>query len=319
MGSVGLKNEEGKFLYTYVQHQDEFELCRMEMRAFFGKDTDLNILRSDVGVEPSRSPFMRERLEILASGTIEEISGFAKTLNFGDSTFKVYCLNDIDIGNTKKIPHQGRRSIERTVGLHITAEPELDNPDVIVGLIQLESEWHIGRYIKSESVWRNHMKRPRSYSTALSTRVARAVANITVPHPDGIKAIDPCCGIGTVLIEALSMGIDMDGRDINPLAAVGARENLAHFKLNGTVKIGPISDVTDQYDAAIIDMPYNLVTYITPEDQLEMLKDARRFSKKLVVVTIDPIDEAIIEAGWTITDRCQARKGSFSRHVLLCT
>ena len=305
-------------IYTFVFHEDEQDLCKMEMRSFFGNDTSSNVLLSNVSIDPSRSPFMKERLEVLVDGSIEDIKDYVRTIRLDDMTFKVICLNDIRLGETEKIPHDERRKLEREVGLCIDAEPELDNPDRLFGLVNLDGTWRFGYYTKSESVWRHHMQRPRSYSTALSTRVARAVANIAVPHPEGVKAIDPCCGIGTVLIEARSMGIDMDGRDINPLAVVGARENLAHFKLDGSVKIGPISDVTAEYDAAIIDMPYNLVTYITPEDQLDMLKAARRFSKKLVVVSIEVIDEAIQKAGWKIVDRCEAKKGSFSRQVILC-
>ena len=156
------------------------------------------------------------------------------------------------------------------------------------------------------------------YSTALSTRDARAVANIAVPHPEGVRAIDPCCGIGTVLVEALSMGINIEGRDINPLVVGGSRENIAHFGLVGNVILGPISEVVDDYDVAIIDMPYNLFTHITAEDQLDIIKQARRFTKKLVVVTIETIDHMIKEAGFVITDRCEAKKGTFSRQVLVC-
>ena len=87
------------------------------------------------------------------------------------------------------------------------------------------------------------------------------------------------------------MGINMVGRDINPLAAKGTRENIAHFGYEGDVKTGPISEVTNNYDVAIIDMPYNIVTYVTREEQLAMLQHARRFTKKLVVVTIETIDD----------------------------
>lgn len=304
-------------IYSFVYHEDEHDLCKMEMRAFFGADTEENVLQSERRIEPSRSPFMRERLDVLATGSIEDIKNFASRIAM-DGTFKVLCLNDIRLGQTNKIAHDNRRKIEREVGLCIQAEPELDEPNHFFGLVLLDGIWHFGNYLKGESVWRSHIERPRSYSTALSTRVARAVANIAVPHPEGVRAIDPCCGIGTVLIEALSMGIDMEGRDINPLAVVGARENLAHFKLDGTVTIGPISEVVEEYDAAIIDLPYNLVTYITPEEQLDMMKAARRFSRRLVVVTIETIDEIIIQAGWKIIDRSEAKKGSFSRQVLLC-
>lgn len=311
-------SSEKKYIYTFVFHEDEHDLCKMEMRAFFGEDSNTNVLVSEIGIDPSRSPFMRDRLEVHSEGSLEDIMEYARTFQVFEDTFKVICLNDVAFGETDKIPHSERRKVERDVGLSIDAEPELDHPDTLFGLVYLNGRWYFGLYTKSESVWRQHKQRPRSYSTALSTRVARAVANIAVPHPEGIRAIDPCCGIGTVLIEALSMGIDMDGRDINPLAVVGARENLAHFGLNGNVKIGPISDVIEPYDAAIIDMPYNLVTYITPEDQLDMLKAARSFSGRLVVVSIEEIDDRIEKAGWKITDRCEAKKGSFSRQVLLC-
>ena len=114
------------------------------------------------------------------------------------------------------------------------------------------------------------------------------------------------------------MGIDIVGRDINPLVVLGSRENIAHFGLTGDVDLGPIADVSENYDATIIDMPYNLYTHATPEDQLSILKNARPFSKRLVVVTIDNIDHMIKEAGFNIMDRCVAKKGIFSREVLVC-
>ena len=69
---------------------------------------------------------------------------------------------------------------------------------------------------------------------------------------------------------------------------------------------------------AIIDMPYNIVTYVTREEQLEMLQHARRFTKRLVVVTTEKIDEMIKEAGFEIVDRCEVKKSLFSRQVVLC-
>ena len=96
------------------------------------------------------------------------------------------------------------------------------------------------------------------------------------------------------------------------------KKKYAHFKLEGNVEIGPIAEVVDEYDVAIIDMPYNLFTHITPEEQLEILKEARRFTKKVIVVTIETIDHMVEEAGFVITDRCVAKKGHFIRQVLVC-
>jgi tRNA G10 N-methylase Trm11 len=149
--------------------------------------------------------------------------------------------------------------------------------------------------------------------------VARAAVNIAIPDPRGIKAIDPCCGIGTVLVEALSMGIDIVGRDINPFIAQGARANLAHFGYVTEVALGAIENISTTYDSAIVDMPYNLFSTTSPEEQFSILKHARRIADRVVVITIEDMDESIAAAGFAIVDRCVVRKGSVNRQIIVCT
>ena len=308
-----------KFIYNYIRHSDEFDLCRLEMRSFFGVDSPSNVLISPIEVDPSRSPFMKERLEVLyeAEGLDQLILQLAQ-LDVGDYTFKVISLNDMDIDTTKKIGHDKRQKVERKIGLAINGEPDLLQPQRVFGFMVLNDVWYFGDYTESEPIWFRHQKKPHSYSTALSTRVARAVANIAVPNPTDVKVIDPCCGIGNVLVEALSMGMDIVGRDINPLIIEPTKENISYFGLEGDVVAGPIADVTDHYDVAIIDMPYNIFSKATPEQQRDILQQARRIAKRVVVVTIDTIDEIIEEVGFTIVDRGVAKKGLFVRQVLVC-
>jgi tRNA G10 N-methylase Trm11 len=291
----------------------------MEMRLLFGIETEAPLLKSSIDIDPSRSPFIKERIDVMYEGdTLQDILEQVAQIQLKTETFKVYVVKINDLDKSAKIPFEQRREIERSIGLQINGEPDLDHPDLIFGLVTLDDRWYFGIYHKSEAVWFHHLKKPREYSTALSTRVARAIVNIAVPNPKEIQAIDPCCGIGTVLVEALSMGIDIDGRDINPLAVDGSRENIAHFGYKGDVMTGPISEVTKRYDVAIIDMPYNIVTYVTPEEQLDMLQQARRFANKLVVVTTVKIDELINEAGFEIKDCCEAKKALFTRYIALC-
>lgn len=307
------------FIYTYVRHGDEYDLCKLEMRSFFGFHAEWNVLLGDVEIDPSRSPFMKERLEVLyEADSWESLVQQVGQLDVQGATFKVGCMNTMDLDSTKKIEHADRRKIEREIGLQINGEPELFHPESVFGFLVLDGHWYFGKYTESESVWYRHQKKPHSYSTALSTRVARAVSNIAVPNPDGLKVIDPCCGIGNVLVEALSMGIDIVGRDINPLVIEPAKENITYFGLSGDVEHGAIADVSETYDVAIIDMPYNIFSEATPEDQLDILRQARRIAKRVIVVTIDTIDHMIEEVGFTISDRCEAKKGLFVRQVLVC-
>ena len=312
-------SKEPEFIYTYACEKGERSLCDMEMRFLFGVEPNAHILKSKIKIEPSRSPFFRERIEIMFEGNeLSDIIAQVQQMPRLESTFKVIFVKTNDLEDSNKIRFEERKKIERELGWQINGEADLMEPEIVFGIVPFEGLWYFGKYRKSEPIWLRHQKKPREYSTALSTRVARAVANIAVPNPDGIKAIDPCCGIGTVLVEALSMGIDIVGRDINYLAADGARENIAYFNLEGNVKAGPISAITNSYDVAIIDLPYNLYTSITPEDQAAIVQQTRRIADKAVIITIETIDQVIEDAGFVIEDRCEAHKGQFSRQILVC-
>jgi len=307
------------YIYTYACTEDEQLLCQLEQRVIFGENVRSNILESHIKIEPSRSPFITGRLDVIyeAHGLqhlIEQVAGLERV----GSTFKVI-VNKLSEGpGSSKVRFEQRRTIEREIGLSIQGKAALNNPEQVYGVMILGERWIFGEQYKNEAVWLLHMKKPQAYSTALSTRVARAVVNIAVPNPEGIKVIDPCCGIGTVLIEALSMGIDIVGRDINPLVTRGARKNIAHFGLLGEVILGDIQNVTAFYDVAIIDLPYNLCSVISSEEQLIMLQSVAGMASRVVIITIEQIDQLIEQAGLVIADRCIVRKGMFVRHVIVC-
>ncbi|MEO4054421.1 RNA methyltransferase [Solibacillus sp. CAU 1738] len=314
-----LKQQVSSYLYTYAWQNDEEELCKLEMRALFSFDVASNILQSPRKIEPSRSPFIRSRLDVLyEANEISEIAHFARSLDLDGATFKVFCLNKFAIGDIEKIQQHARQQVEREIGLNIQAEPDLYNPEIAFGIVWHKERWYFGYYVEGEAVWLKHQQKPEMYSTALSTRVARAIANIAIPDPASVKAIDPCCGIGTVLVEALSMNMNIVGRDINPLVVKGARTNIAHFGLHGDVQKGDITQNTDSYDVAIIDMPYNLFTHISTDSQFAIIKAARRIATKVVLVTIETMDDFVNEVGFTIIDRCVVKKGTFERQVLVC-
>lgn len=307
------------YIYTFVHHPDEYELRNMEMRAFFGFDTEENFIISNRKIDPSRSPFIEERLEVYYEGnSLEELEQAVQNMKIHHSTYKVVCLNKMDIGTTAKIHHPERREIEKQIGICIDGEPDLEHPEIVLGLLFLNNRWYLGKHTKSESNWRKHLHKPNSYSTALSTRVARSIVNIAIPEKEGIRAIDPCCGIGTVVIEALSMGIDIIGRDISPLVCVGARENVKYFGYETTITKGPIAEVSEHYDVVFIDLPYNIYSHISPEEEFDLIKQARRIADRVLFVTVDSIEESIKKAGFTIKDRAVARKSTFAREILLC-
>lgn len=307
------------YVYSCSFPEDEKSLFALEMRSFFGKEAESNVLESTVEVDPTRSPFLKERIRVIYQGeTIEDLINQVKDLDLAGETFKIIYVKNQGLTKKEKEGFELRRTIEKDIGLEVTSEADFDNPDRLFGVMFVAGRWIFGDYLKNEPVWLHHQKKPHSYSTALNTRVARSVVNIAIPKIDGIKAIDPCCGIGTVLVEARSMGVDIVGSDRNYLILDGARENIAHFGLTGEVNLADIRDITTHYDVAIIDLPYNLCSVITYEEQIEMLASARRFAKKVVVITVEPIDEILLKVGFTIVDRAVAKKRLFTREVIVC-
>ncbi|WP_413375360.1 TRM11 family SAM-dependent methyltransferase [Alkalihalobacillus sp. 1P02AB] len=311
---------EGKnYLYIFNCHEDELELSFLEKRSFFGEIHNRSVIKSSIEIEPSRSPFLKASIKIMAQAkTSNELKQQLNGYQISKQTFKILMLKNDDLSLEQQLNFQERKQMEREIGQFIIGQADLKCPEQTFAVIKTEDTWYFGEYIEAESVWLKQQQKPQMYSTALNTRVARAVVNIAVPKIEEQVVIDPCCGIGTVMVEALSMGIQISGSDINPLAAMGARENIAHFHYEAEVKKQDIRTIKGSYDVAIIDMPYNLCSVVSEEEKMDMLKQARKFTKRLVIVTVEPIDSILEMVGFTIKDRCIVKKSRFEREVLVC-
>lgn len=310
--------EEGRYLYSVASHEDESDLFRMEMRALFADEPAEDCVITGKNIAPSRSPFIRGKLEVLlvADRPADIAEQVADVVRLEGMTFKIsYVCGDRD--------YDGQRALEKEIGWRVRGKADMRNPERRFGIAFARGRYWFGRYEQSEPVWLRHNDKPQPYSTALGTRVARAVANIAMPDiRPGMRAIDPCCGIGTVLIEAMSMGIDIVGYDLNPLALRGARLNLAHFGMPDVVRRADMTTLEPgaegPYDAAILDLPYNLCSVLPDEERLAMLRSAHRLARRVVIVTTEAIDDAIAAADLRIADRCVVRKGKFARHIFVC-
>jgi tRNA G10 N-methylase Trm11 len=306
------------YIYTYACHEDEKDLCRLELRCLFGVESYNGYIETSLYIDPSRSPFLKQRVSLLFSGTSSaELAEQVTAIELNGATFKVIYIETESNASTL-MNFEEKRGVEREVGWQIQGKAEMRTPERVFAILRLADRWFFGECCMNNAIWLLYRNKHQNYSTALNTRTARASVNIAVPNPQGIKAIDPCCGIGTVLIEARSMEIDMVGFDLNPLAVMGARVNLAHFGLECNVTIGDMRFIQGSFDAAILDLPYNLCSVNSLGDQLEMLKCARGFARKVVIITTEFIDALIVNAGFVIQDRCIVKKGRFSRQVIVC-
>ena len=218
----------------------------------------------------------------------------------------------------KNTTYEERLSSLRAVGFVITGEPDIHNPRVRIGISKIEDRWYFGEYEKNDFQWHIHDKKPYSYSNSLGLKLARALVNIAGGNDFNIKMVDPCCGVGTVVIEGMSMGFNIKGFDINKQICSNARKNLEFFGYNDVVKGMDIKDIEEKFDVAIIDLPYGLFTPIRPSEQMDIINSARKIADKLILVTFEDMDEFVYNAGFKIIDRCKVSKGKFIRYISIC-
>lgn len=317
-----LAKQERICLYTHASHETEAELCAMEMRALFDGSviygSELLTVSPRV-IDPDRSPFLSARIDILLSGaSAAEIAAQAGGLEpfIGGRTYKVTYIKSGD-----PYPYDEQRAWERLVGSRVRGRADMKNPDVTLGLIAVQGLWLLGICQFPARAWHAHIHKPQNYSTGLSAALARTLVNIMSPViAKHMQAVDPCCGMGNVLIEALSMGLEISGRDMNPLAIRGARTNLEHYGYaTDRVTLGDMNELEGRFDAAVLDMPYNLCSVLPVEEQNRMLASLRRLAPRAVIVsTEDEVRDRIEENGFRIVDECRVWKGNFVRHVWLC-
>jgi tRNA G10 N-methylase Trm11 len=302
-------------LYTINYSKFYADLCRLEMKSLFGLTNPGKYFFSDRLIAPSRSPFIKERLTVIFEGdTMESLVEQVLDAGFAAERFRVTYLK-VDDGTEG---YQERLQSGRDLGTAIRGEADIRHPQVTFGVTRVNGKWLFGPYEKNDYSWHHHDKKPHTYSNSLNFRVARALVNIAVGPDTTRTLVDPCCGIGTVIIEALSMGIDARGYDINPFVANNARRNLAFFSFPDVIKAGDMHSVHDRYDVAAVDIPYGLYQQITPAEQLDMIKTARRICSRMILVSFDNMDEMIREAGFTLTDKARVPKGKFVRFINVC-
>lgn len=89
------------------------------------------------------------------------------------------------------------------------------------------SEWHDGQYVAglrlTDAAMRQHGGRAAERSGALRPTVAAAMVDLA-GSPPGLL-VDPCCGSGTILAEAVVAHWAAEGYDIDPAAVRVAAEN----------------------------------------------------------------------------------------------
>lgn len=308
----------GKYIYSFTYNHHYSELCKLESRQIFGKEVSNNLLFSDMKLDPSISPFIRARFEIVSSS--EEYTQFLKNIEEEKIEFEGFKAEYL-ILDGDETGYKERLNTLRDIGYRITGIPDYNNPVIIYSVCKYENVWYFGILTKHNIDWHKHKQKLNSFSNSIGMVIAKTLVSIAAKGDMSVKLLDACCGVGTIMLEACFSGFNIEGCDINWKATKHTRENLQHFNYSANVYRSDIKDLGKNYDAIIIDLPYNIYTYSNDEISLHIIESAAKLSNRVIIVSVSEIDSLIKMTGLSLIDFCivgKRGKSNFARKIWVC-
>lgn len=273
---------------------------------------------SETCIDPSLSPFIKNRVQIISySENYPEFLTLIKAEQIKTKGFKVEYI--VLKGDSTEF--NVRRDKLKDIGYCIDAEPNFSSPTITYAIGYYNTVWYFGILEKPNPGWHIHKNKPCSFSNSINMDIAKSLVSLALKGNTSKKLLDACCGVGTIILEACFLGIDIEGCDINPRACTYTKKNLAHYNYSAVVHCSDIKDLDKKYDSIIIDLPYNLYSYSTDLITANIIESAARLSKHLVIVSVADIKTIISNSGLKIKDSCcveKRGKSKFSRIIWIC-
>lgn len=304
-----------QYLYIYNYAPQEKHLCEIEFKQLFDEEMQSKYYFTNQFLDYTRSAFIKGRLDILEeSNLVEEIIDNIKAKQMVEYDFKViYLKNEIT-----HVDYQESLQWCRDIADPIDGTVDMKNPKVIFALTKIQDKYYFGIW-HNDALWSLRYEKPHSYSHSLNIRDARAIVNIAIGNEMHRTLVDPCCGIGTVVLEALSMGINVEGYDMNRDVSYQARLNVEHFGYEPLlIQCRDMRTLGKTYDVTIMDIPYGVYSPFTYQQQIELLQGASKLSERLVLVSHIDMNKELKDIGYCIIDQCTISKGNFKRYITLC-
>lgn len=303
-------------MYCYVMNYREMdtELFALECKALFGVECNGKVLISEKDVSGEHSPFMHEKMKIIAEGnSADELCEKVEAMNLESDVYKV-----IFLGRHTHVDYHVQVSVCRRLGTAIEGDFSLKDPKVLYGVVHHQGKWYFGTVEKMEKRWLKHQNKPHSYTYSLPVRLARILISLSGRNDRSRTLIDPCAGVGTVVLEGLHLGYDIIGIEMNPPIAQNANQNCAYYGYPEVVQCMDMREADIHADCAILDIPYGVMEKAEEQMQLELLKGARKLADELILVSVGPMRELLKESGWQIEAQVPFVKQQFVRTISIC-
>ena len=294
------------------------ELADLELRALAG-ETEVwhpcpgagadRIRWARAGADVSRAALVGEACRLLAwASDLEGLLGAAAKLGLAGDRFR------ITVHGPGGARWPGARQVTVALADLVEGGADLERPLREYVVAAEPGRWLLGELVsRCGGGWRGHDQRLHQYSAALPSRLARALVNL-VARP-GDRLLDPCCGVGTVLVEAAAVGVRATGREVNRLLVEHARANLRYWSLEADVAAGDGRQAAGCFDGAVLDLPYGRSAERVEGVCRGLIEQAAVCADLLAVVSATEMTRVMQRAGLAVLGLARVPKGGLVRHV----
>lgn len=300
------------YLYQMNYPQYEQEICALEMNALFGDVIKDKLFFHAKNVDEGRSIFIKWKIDILYQDTCyEDLCQKLREAQLYYEDFKIQYIKN----ETCHMDYKKTLMICKDMAECMDGSCDMHHPKLVFAITKVKDQWVFGFYHQNNETWRKHDDKPFTYSYSLSVRDARTCLNILMGQELHKTLVDPCCGIGTVVLEALSMNIDVKGYDINREVVRQAKKNLMYYQYQDVIECRDMHTLEEHFDCAFMDIPYGVYTPVTRQQQVDLIKSCRRLCNRALIITFEPMDNVMLDAGFSMIQKARVIKQRFTRYI----
>lgn len=260
-----------------------------------------------------RAAYIRHGVRVLARGAIlDEVVAAVPAAGPWADGFKIEFAS-VREGTALR----QRDSVIAVANAMDAARPDLHNPNRRLLLVEQATEVWLGEIVvEPDRSYDRHDDKPYRTSSSLPSRLARALVNLA--GPEVASVVDPCCGTGSILLEACRMGLRGVGADNNKRMVGMSVQNLAHFGYEAPVSLCDAAEFDATADAVVTDLPYGRNLHTDPANIRSILRACVGFAPIGVFAAANDTTNALTHAGYAPPQVYRVRKSNaFTRYIHL--
>jgi len=250
---------------------------------------------------PQSAYVMRGSRFITRADSLPELVENIRQLDIHTEDFTIEVLQ-----LAKSFRVSGRQTIVAVADV-LHGYPNLDAPRHSFEVVIREDGYYFGEILtRCSHSYQPHAYKPYHMSSSLPAQMARALVNLVAPPASSI--LDPCCGTGSILLEACSLGLAAYGCDLNPRMVGMSTKNLSHFGYTAEVQQIDARECEQQADAVVTDLPYGRFQPMEETNLRLIMQRCTMLAPLGVFVAGADLSQWLAESGYENIEVYQVRK-----------